>query len=178
MMQPLSEKAKGKQRADPIPEAVFDNGITLPPRELMVRFTDGIQDLVLHVSEHDSVRDVKVKVCSSPPARILSPPHPIYPRIPIFSLKISSKTVSDPRRAPSTAAPPLAPHPRRAAPRRRDAARIMARHARRAPAARRDEGQGRTRPTYNACHCAARLRSPHAGTSAMATLLRRRPTLR
>jgi len=85
MMQPLSEKAKGKQRADPIPEDVFDSGTALPPRELMVRFTDGIQDLVLHVAEHDSVRDVKAKVCPSPPsARVLSPSSSHLPTHSIF----------------------------------------------------------------------------------------------
>jgi hypothetical protein len=60
--QPLSEKAKGKQRADPIPEDVFNNGGPIPPRQLMVRFTEGVQDLVLKVAEDDSVRDVKAKV--------------------------------------------------------------------------------------------------------------------
>jgi hypothetical protein len=64
-MQPLSEKAKGKQRAEPIPEDVFNNGGPIPPRHLMVRFTEGVQDLVLQVAENDSVRDVKTKVCMS-----------------------------------------------------------------------------------------------------------------
>jgi hypothetical protein len=62
MAQPLSEKAKGKQRADPIPEDVPDSRGPMPPRELMVRFTEGVQDLLLHVAEHDSVRDIKAKV--------------------------------------------------------------------------------------------------------------------
>lgn len=65
-MQPLSEKAKGKQRADPVPEDALNRSNPPPPRELMVRFTDGVQDLVLHIAEHDSVRDVKAKVCSHP----------------------------------------------------------------------------------------------------------------
>lgn len=64
MSSSLSEKAKGKQRAvEPItdvPEALS--------RELMVRFTEGISDLVLKVEEKDSVRDVKLKVCSLRPA--------------------------------------------------------------------------------------------------------------
>ncbi|SRR6266436_495801 len=64
-MQPLSEKAKGKQRADTILEGVPNNGGPIPPRQLMVRFTEGVQDLVLHVAEDDSVRDVKAKVCPS-----------------------------------------------------------------------------------------------------------------
>ena len=69
-MQPLSEKAKGKQRADPVPEDAFNHDGPVPPRQLMVRFTEGIQDLVLHLAEHDSVRDVKAKVC---PCLSLSP---------------------------------------------------------------------------------------------------------
>ena len=65
-MQPLSEKAKGKQRADTTPEDVFDTTAPPPSRDLMVRFTDGVQDLVLHIAEHDSVRDVKAKVRPRP----------------------------------------------------------------------------------------------------------------
>jgi hypothetical protein len=57
----LSEKAKGKQRADPIPEDVPEHG-GLTQRELMVRFTEGVQDLVLRLTEHDSVHVVKVKI--------------------------------------------------------------------------------------------------------------------
>jgi hypothetical protein len=57
----LSEKAKGKQRAAPIPEDVPEHG-GLTQRELMVRFTEGVQDLVLRIASHDSVHDVKVKV--------------------------------------------------------------------------------------------------------------------
>jgi hypothetical protein len=67
-MQTLSEKAKGKQRADPIPEDAFNHGGPIPQRQLMVRFTEGVQDLVLHIAEHDSVRDVKAKVCMPCPA--------------------------------------------------------------------------------------------------------------
>ncbi|KAI5981715.1 hypothetical protein EDD15DRAFT_2331104 [Pisolithus albus] len=58
----LSEKAKGKQKAvDPEP-----NG---PPdfRELTIRFTEGIPDLVLHIVEKDSVRDVKAKIAIERP---------------------------------------------------------------------------------------------------------------
>ena len=70
MVQPLSEKAKGKQRADVIQEDVPDRDGPTPPRSLMVRFTEGFEDLVLHVTEHDLARDVKTKVhplssCSS-----------------------------------------------------------------------------------------------------------------
>ena len=77
-MQPLSEKAKGKQRADTVPEDVFDTSAPLPQRDLMVRFTDGVQDLVLHIAEHDSVRDVKAKVRPPPlsPSLIHLPTHP------------------------------------------------------------------------------------------------------
>jgi len=39
----------------------------------MVRFTEGIQDLVLHVADHDSVRDIKAKVCITL-ASLRSPP--------------------------------------------------------------------------------------------------------
>ncbi|ETW81462.1 hypothetical protein HETIRDRAFT_439906 [Heterobasidion irregulare TC 32-1] len=59
MSQSLSDKAKGKQRAvDPI---ISDIPQKLS-RELMVRFTEGIPDLVLRVEERDSVRDVKLKI--------------------------------------------------------------------------------------------------------------------
>jgi hypothetical protein len=71
-MQHLSEKAKGKQRADPIPVDVFNNGDPIPPRQLMVRFTEGVQDLVIQVADDDSVRDVKAKVC--PCSSLLSAP--------------------------------------------------------------------------------------------------------
>ena len=85
-MQPLSEKAKGKQRAGPTPEDVFDSNAPPPPRELMVRFTDGIQDLVLHVAEHDSVRDVKAKVCLPLPS---TPGFDRLPSIHTFHLFLS-----------------------------------------------------------------------------------------
>jgi len=54
----LSEKAKGKQRAteppvEPEPEL---------SRDLVIRFTEGIPDLVLKVSEKDAIRDVKSNV--------------------------------------------------------------------------------------------------------------------
>jgi hypothetical protein len=84
-MQTLSEKAKGKQRADPIPEDAFNRGGPIPQRQLMVRFTEGVQDLVLHVAEHDSVRDVKAKVCMPCPW-LLSPYSPPVLYRPIFFL--------------------------------------------------------------------------------------------
>jgi len=53
----LSEKAKGKQRAvDP-----ESNG-SLDSRDLTVRFTDGLPDLALNVTDTDTVRQVKAKV--------------------------------------------------------------------------------------------------------------------
>jgi hypothetical protein len=63
----LSEKAKGKQRADPILEDVPEHGGGSTPRELMVRFTEGVQDLVLRLAEQDSVHDVKVKIRDARP---------------------------------------------------------------------------------------------------------------
>ncbi|KAI0252119.1 DUF2407 C-terminal domain-containing protein [Lactifluus subvellereus] len=67
MVQPLSEKAKGKQRADVIPEGVPDRDGPTPLRELMVRFTEGFEDLVLQVTEHDLARDVKTKIREARP---------------------------------------------------------------------------------------------------------------
>jgi hypothetical protein len=77
-MQPLSEKAKGKQRADPIQLDVFNNnnGGPIPPRQLMVRFTEGVEDLVLEVADNDSVRDAKAKVCPCLFSSLLW--HPIF----------------------------------------------------------------------------------------------------
>ena len=173
-MQPLSEKAKGKQRAEPIPEDVLDSSAPPPSRELMVRFTDGVQDLMLHVAEHDSVRDVKAKVC------LLLPPQPLaliahLSLSPPLKKMTHCRTVSDPKCAPSTATPPLAPHPRRAAPPRQDTAVILARHARRASAAccngdddDDDKEQGRSRLTN----------ITRRSTGAMATLLGRRAAYR
>lgn len=58
----LSEKAKGKQRA-------VDPEINGPPdsRDLTIRFTEGIPDLILHVVEKDTVRDVKSKIAIESP---------------------------------------------------------------------------------------------------------------
>ena len=57
----LSEKAKGKQRAieppdEPEPELF---------RDLVIRFTEGLPDLILKVSQKDAIRDVKANVRSS-----------------------------------------------------------------------------------------------------------------
>lgn len=55
----LSEKSQGKQRAaDPPPEVSAE----IQTRELIIRFTEGIQDLTVFIGEHDAVRDVKIKV--------------------------------------------------------------------------------------------------------------------
>jgi hypothetical protein len=58
-MSPLSEKAKGKQRA------VDNDGQeseVKPLRDLTIRFTEGLPDLVVQVGTTDAVRDVKTKV--------------------------------------------------------------------------------------------------------------------
>ncbi|KAI0260683.1 DUF2407 C-terminal domain-containing protein [Gloeopeniophorella convolvens] len=67
MSKSLSEKAKGKQRADPVTEDPPERSGPRPPRELMVRFTEGVEDLVLQVGEHDAVRDVKAKIREARP---------------------------------------------------------------------------------------------------------------
>jgi hypothetical protein len=57
----LSEKAKGKQRAtEPPVEPEPDRS-----RDLVIRFTEGIPDLVLKISEKDAIRNVKSNVCRS-----------------------------------------------------------------------------------------------------------------
>lgn len=122
-MQTLSEKAKGKQRADPIREDAFNHGGPIPPRQLMVRFTEGVQDLVLHIAEHDSVRDVKAKVRTPCPAAIS--PILLLPGSHFF-LQYVAPRLSDPRSAPEAPAPSFASHPRWPAPRRRDAPGILA----------------------------------------------------
>jgi hypothetical protein len=53
----LSDKAKGKLRAIEPSEASENVS-----RELVIRFTEGEQDLVVVVGEEDTVRDVKQKV--------------------------------------------------------------------------------------------------------------------
>ena len=64
----LSEKAKGKQRvvelSDAPDDAAQSRTLTKP---LVIRFTEGIQDLSLEVEQPDAVRDVKRKVrpCTS-----------------------------------------------------------------------------------------------------------------
>jgi hypothetical protein len=59
----LSAKAKGKQRATEFIEDEQTSSSS-SPRTLVVRFTEGDDDLTLEVTEQDTVRDVKIKVCS------------------------------------------------------------------------------------------------------------------
>ncbi|KAJ6603138.1 DUF2407 ubiquitin-like domain-containing protein [Mycena sp. CBHHK59/15] len=57
---PLSEKAKGKQRAIDSPAAEPSSGSeSLPSRNLVIRFTEGTPDLSVVVTQHDTLRDVK-----------------------------------------------------------------------------------------------------------------------
>ncbi|KAF8070408.1 DUF2407 C-terminal domain-containing protein [Lyophyllum atratum] len=63
----LSEKAKGKQRAVDLPRTPEPpTSQSEPPpeqaRDLVIRFTEGIPDLVIAVSQQDAVRDVKGKI--------------------------------------------------------------------------------------------------------------------
>lgn len=56
----LSEKAKGKQRAV---ESAVAASPPEEPKKLVIRFTEGVPDLALHVGEHDTIRDMKCNVC-------------------------------------------------------------------------------------------------------------------
>ena len=59
----LSEKAKGKQRAaDPPNMGESSPSIQPASRNLTIRFTEGGSDLIVHVDEKDTVKDVKQKV--------------------------------------------------------------------------------------------------------------------
>jgi hypothetical protein len=68
---PLSEKAKGKQRAiEPLDRERSTSSLQeikpaedeRPSRDLVVRFTEGFPDLTVTVEKEDFVRDVKRKV--------------------------------------------------------------------------------------------------------------------
>lgn len=68
---PLSEKAKGKQRAVESVDTTRDTHTLTEStpteeeqssRDLVVRFTEGFPDLTVTVEKQDSVRDVKQKV--------------------------------------------------------------------------------------------------------------------
>lgn len=63
----LSEKAKGKQRAVG-PSEVEQGPSNADPvsRNLTIRFTEGGSDLIVHVGERDTVKDVKQKVFDMP----------------------------------------------------------------------------------------------------------------
>jgi hypothetical protein len=74
---PLSEKARGKQRAvDPEPEPEPEPDA---PRQLLVRFTEGLPDLTVTVGKLDSARDVKSHVRVSP-LHSASRSHPRFSR--------------------------------------------------------------------------------------------------
>ncbi|KAF9644071.1 hypothetical protein BDM02DRAFT_3103492 [Thelephora ganbajun] len=64
MATPLSEKAKGKQRAVDLPNVGQASSSTqqLASRDLTIRFTEGGSDLIVHVGEKDTVKDVKQKI--------------------------------------------------------------------------------------------------------------------
>lgn len=58
----LSDKAKGKQRAvEPVAESGPSEQAP-QAKPLVIRFTEGIEDLSLEVEQKDAVRDVKRKV--------------------------------------------------------------------------------------------------------------------
>ena len=67
MTAPLSEKAKGKQRVVNPPDIGQGSSSTQPAsRDLTIRFTEGGSDLIVHVVEKDTVKDVKQKVFYTP----------------------------------------------------------------------------------------------------------------
>ncbi|GJJ15755.1 hypothetical protein Clacol_010033 [Clathrus columnatus] len=62
-MPTLSEKARGKQRADAVePESVPETNNPSKQRELTIRFTEGVEDLTVYVVEKETVRDIKAKI--------------------------------------------------------------------------------------------------------------------
>ena len=73
MPQPLSDKAKGKQRAVE-PAAP----VARTTRQLVIRFTDGIPDLELTLSKEDSVRNLKSNVRYLKPRASLQPTNAMY----------------------------------------------------------------------------------------------------
>lgn len=67
MATPLSDKAKGKQRAVDPPDVGQGSSSPQPAsRDLTIRFTEGGSDLIVHVVEKDTVKDVKQKVFDAP----------------------------------------------------------------------------------------------------------------
>ena len=72
MQQPLSEKAKGKQRAiDPEPNDASNSSSTASAstqdmhRDVLIRFSEGAHDLLIPVTRTDTVRDIKRQVSAS-----------------------------------------------------------------------------------------------------------------
>jgi hypothetical protein len=61
----LSEKAKGKQKAIEPLDDLHGSGDSTRSKPLVIRFTEGIEDLHLEVHEKDAIRDVKSKVRTS-----------------------------------------------------------------------------------------------------------------
>ena len=61
---PLSDKAKGKQRAIEPESQTGSSSRTedvLQPRTLTIRFTEGMHDLAIVIHPNDTVRDLKKK---------------------------------------------------------------------------------------------------------------------
>lgn len=62
----LSEKAKGKQRAVDLSQLSTVSAEVAPGEPpslgLVIRFTEGIPDLICNVQEKDLIRDIKSKV--------------------------------------------------------------------------------------------------------------------
>lgn len=61
-MTALSDKAKGKQRATDAEDDAGPSQALPKTKPLVIRFTEGLEDLDLLVEEKDAVRDVKRKV--------------------------------------------------------------------------------------------------------------------
>ena len=59
----LSTKSKGKQRAVEPDSETAAGEASAKTKPLVIRFTEGFEDLNLLVEEKDAVRDVKRKVC-------------------------------------------------------------------------------------------------------------------
>lgn len=65
-MAPLSEKAKGKQRAVDVDAEPTAGPSTTPSahRDVLVRFSEGAHDLLIPVTRADTIRDLKLQVSS------------------------------------------------------------------------------------------------------------------
>ena len=67
-MPPLSEKARGKQRAvDAGPEGDLEIPAAPAPvhRDVRIRFSEGAHDLLLPVTAEETIKDIKAQVSSS-----------------------------------------------------------------------------------------------------------------